>query len=223
MRRRPFRSVSVFILIVFPVVVQVFRTSMQVTLQSKNNGIELETFPTSLRRSTISLLPTEDESNNSIGIDLATARIGGEEQEPIPHNFVFHSWGPEGIDLQPILRFINYVLYQEHKRERPNARQYNPVVGFVVMHNGSRPMMWFPMTVLRQRNVPIIVGGRLSRMLVHFQQAVGTLLFDYPDRFQAIIQVLEKVGSFPIILDLSDYGGCANDKYKMPSAKKCLS
>jgi hypothetical protein len=59
------------------------------------------------------------------------------------------------------------------------------------------------------------VGGRLSRMLVHFQQAVGTLLFDYPDRFQAIIQVLEKVGSFPIVLDLSDYVGCAKDNYKI--------
>ena len=182
--------------------------------------IEMPTYPTSLSRSTPKL-PTE-ESKDSIHIDRATARKGGEEHEPIPHNFVFHSWGPEGMELNPILRFMHHVLHVERNNEKTEVFQYKPVFGFVAMHNGSRPMMWFPMKILRLRNVPIIIGQRISRMLVHFQQALGTLLFEYPDRFQAIIQVLEKVGSFPVIIDLSDYVGCSKDNYKLPLQKKAV-
>jgi hypothetical protein len=218
-RSLPFQWVQVVVVLVCPFVVQIFRTSTK--LQLPNAVIEQAPYLTTLGTSTIHL-PTE-ESKNSIHIDLASMQHGGEDQEPIPHNFIFHSWGPEGIELQPILRFMHYVLHVERSSEKTEVRQYNPVIGFVAMHNGSRPMMWFPLRVLRQRNVPIIVGQRLSRMLVHFQHALGTLLFDYPDRFQAIIQVLEKVGSFPFVMDLSDYSGCCKDNYKLPLQKEVVT
>ena len=98
----------------------------------------------------------------------------------------------------------------------PEAEHYGPFIGFVAIHNGSKPMIWLAKNVLKRRHVRIIVGERLSHMLVHFQNALGTVLFEYPDRFRAVLKVLQNAGSFPIIMDLGDYESCAKDNYKMP-------
>jgi hypothetical protein len=141
--------------------------------------------------------------------------------DTVPHNFTFHSWGQEGIELDPILRFINdtYYNYQDTESSWYNEL-YGPFAGFVAMHNGSRPMMWFPKKVLRRRSKPDIINKRLKRMLPRFQRSLKKVLFDYPDRFRAIFEVLEKVGSFPIVMQLDDYRGCLKDNYNMTAQVK---
>jgi hypothetical protein len=144
------------------------------------------------------LRKTADVNYSSV-IDLSAKQ---NEEEAIPHNFVFHSWAPEGIEFEPILRFINnsYYDYRNVTETTRIAEHYGPFVGFVAIHNGSKPMIWFAKNVLSRRRVRVIVGERLSRMLVHFQNALGTVLFEYPDRFRAVLQALQKAGSFPIIM-----------------------
>ena len=98
MRWLQFRWVS--ILSVLPFVVQIYRTSIQLQLQLQTTVLNLEPYPTRFN-STVNL-PTEESNHSPIGLDLDPER-NSSDQEPIPHNFVFHSWGPEGIELQPIL------------------------------------------------------------------------------------------------------------------------
>lgn len=147
----------------------------------------------------------------------ALPQLGGTIDQRIPHNFTFHSWGKEGIELDPILQFINGTYYDPKTTEQGWYDElYGKFPGFIAMHNGSRPMMWFPKKVLRRRSTRDIINKRLKRMLPRFQHSLKKILFDFPERFQAIFNVLEKVGSFPIVMQLDDYRGCLKDNYNTP-------
>lgn len=162
-------------------------------------------------------------SSNVQAVDLVKAEpmTNKRLEDGIEHNYTFHSWGPEGIEFDPILRFINSTYYQYNNTERDwYVKLYGPFGGFVAMHNGSRPMLWIPKKVLKRRSKPDIVNKRLKRMLPRFQHALKKVLFDYPHRFQPIFRVLEKVGSFPVVFQLDDYWGCLNDNYNMSMMKR---
>jgi hypothetical protein len=124
----------------------------------------------------------------------------------------YHSWGDEGIELDPILDFINNSY---HKPDPGwNHKLYGPFVGFVAMHNGSRPTLWFAKNVLKRRH-SVDIPKRLRSLFPHFQRALRFQLFDDSEQYAALIDVLKRVGSFPVIMDLSDFLGCNKDNYNM--------
>lgn len=145
---------------------------------------------------------------------LTTVKRSGSDIEPkVQKNVGYHSWGPEGVEFDPILDLINNLYYKPDPGW--TAKLYGPFVGFVAMHNGSRPALWFAKIVLRRRHSVDTTQNRLGVLLPNFQRALRVLLFDDPGRFAALFDVLKQVGSLPVIMDLSDFLGCNKDNYNM--------
>lgn len=134
------------------------------------------------------------------------------EPKLIQRNSSYHSWGAEGIELDPILDFINNSY---HKPDPGwNYKLYGPFVGFVAMHNGSRPTLWFAKNVLGRRH-SVDILSRLKPLFPNFQRALRFQLLDDPEPYPALVDVLQQVGSFPVIMDLSDFLACNKDNYNM--------
>ena len=116
----------------------------------------------------------------------------------------YHSWGPEGIDLRQILRYINETYYDNVTWTRP-IRSYQPFPLYIVLHNDT-PTIWVPRNILRR----IFRGAakRLKIMLPYFQQALQIQLGRNRKRYSSLVSVLARVGSLPLLFDLSDFREC---------------
>ena len=124
----------------------------------------------------------------------------------------YHSWGPEGIDFQKVLRYINYTY--DGTLEWPiGQRNYQPFPAYIAINNNT-PTIWIPSFHISQidKGSGRGAGDRLRAMMPHFQKALDYQLFQNRDRFQAIVSVLARVGSVPLIFDLADYRSCQDPK-----------
>lgn len=131
----------------------------------------------------------------------------------------YHSWGPEGIDLQQILRYINVTYYDNMTWTKP-IRSYQPFAAYLVVeaHNNA-PTLWFSQKTLRRLESG--AGNRLKILLPHFQHALRAQLFQHRRDFPSLVAALAQHGSIPLLFDLSDYHECQDpafdfldDRYK---------
>jgi hypothetical protein len=114
----------------------------------------------------------------------------------------FHSWGPEGIEFDLVLRYIN-ASYYTYTFSQQNEK---PFPAFIVMHK-NKPTMFVSVAV--QNKIKGKLGGwRMQMLLINFQKALQVQLVQHHDRFPALVKVLREVGSLPLLFDLSDYRGC---------------
>ena len=130
---------------------------------------------------------------------------------PIDDSMVAHkydSWGPEGINFEHLLHFINETYYRYQERESHWYYQnYGPFLGVVALSSGGVPRLFLVQTSLEQRrhcqetlsqNAPPL-SGRLG-------QLHHTRLSCHPRKAS---------GSVPPFFQLDDYRGCNHHNYNL--------
>jgi Glycosyl transferase family 90 len=152
----------------------------------------------------------------------------------------YHSWGPQGSDLNLLLQRINYSYYGDCDECRAHvknnnpllaklARQYQPFPGFIAMHhqrsggndnnntnddsNNVLPTLFLSKKLKRQ--VALGSGARFKTVLPHLQTALAVQLPQYHDQFPALVSALEQVGIVPLLFDYGDYRGCPDPNMHM--------
>jgi hypothetical protein len=129
----------------------------------------------------------------------------------------YQSWGPEGIDFQKVLCYINYT-YDGTRRWKRGQRNYQPFPAYIAINNNNTPTMWIPDFHISRIATGSAegsgkgAGDRLRAILPYFQKALDYQLFQNRDRFQALVSVLARFGSVPLIFDLADYRACQDPK-----------
>jgi hypothetical protein len=152
-------------------------------------------------------LPIRREPNDESTVKAKLAK-GGITVEQWPQ---YHSWGPEGIDFQQVLRYIN-ATYYDNTTWSKSARSYQPFAAYIVVDDHNAPTLWFPRATLS-----ILKGGsakRLSIMLPYFQRALQFQLADYSASFPSLVLALKQHGSIPLLFDLSDYRQCQDPTFE---------
>ena len=96
---------------------------------------------------------------------------------PIDESMVaqkYDSWGPEGINFEHLLQFINETYHRYQERESHWYYQnYGPFLGVVALSSGGVPRLFLSKHVLNRRNRGDIVKKRFRKMLPHFQDALA--------------------------------------------------
>lgn len=125
------------------------------------------------------------------------------------HQKAYHSWGPDGIDLKHVLRYINETYYDNVTWSKP-VRSYQPFPAYVTVRNKTRTL-FVPRKLLRR-----ILGGaasRLQMMLPHFQRALQIEFLHNRNEYSSVGWILDHGGSIPILFDLSDFRGCQDPNF----------
>jgi Glycosyl transferase family 90 len=127
---------------------------------------------------------------------------------------VYHAWGPEGIDLKHVLRYINETYYDNVTWSKP-VRSYQPFPAYVTVRNNTSSI-FVPRKILRR-----ILGGaasRLQMMLPHFQRALQINFLHNRNQYSSLGSILDDGGSIPILFDLSDFRGCQDPTFNYTDA-----
>jgi hypothetical protein len=122
----------------------------------------------------------------------------------------YHSWGPEGIDLQQVLRYTDVTFNKAW--EGGNRYWYHPFAAFISIDRNNTPTMWIPCALISTRRAGG-AGMQMQIMMQHFQTALSRQLFQYKERYQALVTVLTTTGSIPLLFDHSDYHSCSDPNY----------
>jgi hypothetical protein len=138
-----------------------------------------------------------------------------------------HSWGPEGIDIQKVIEYIN-TTYHNPRRFPPRKWRFEVFQPFpcYLIKTNSKPTLWFP-----ERVMSVIRMGaermKLKSTIHYWQHAVKDLLLENENQFPPLVSALQLNISIPMVFDLFDYRNCPDplshiDDVRVPEPLKSL-